>query len=112
MSGATRSLYDLLEKAGPYGAGHSEPRFAISDATVIKASRVGVDHVSLLLAGEGSARLRAISFRTADRPLGQALLQSQGSKIHLAGHLRADDWQGRNGVQLAIDDAAPASGFL
>jgi hypothetical protein len=26
--------------------------------------------------------------------------------MHIAGHLRPDDWQGRAGVQLIIDDAA------
>jgi len=29
--------------------------------------------------------------------------------LHLAGHLRADHWQGRDDVQLLIDDAAVAA---
>jgi single-stranded-DNA-specific exonuclease len=50
-----------------------------------------------------------MAFRTADRPLGKALLESGGLPIHLAGKLRIDDWMGKNGVQFLIDDAAPAS---
>jgi single-stranded-DNA-specific exonuclease len=38
--------------------------------------------------------------------MGQALLRSNGALMHVAGHLRADSWQGRDGVQLFIDDAA------
>jgi hypothetical protein len=30
--------------------------------------------------------------------------------MHIAGHLRPDTWQGRNDVQLLIDDAAPVWG--
>jgi hypothetical protein len=29
--------------------------------------------------------------------------------IHIAGHLRRDNWHGGDAVQLAIDDAAPAT---
>jgi single-stranded-DNA-specific exonuclease len=37
------------------------------------------------------------------------LLKTGGAPLHLAGHLRADSWQGRNEVQLLIDDAASVS---
>ena len=56
-----------------------------------------------------NARLRslikAISWRSADTPLGQKLLASD-SAIHVVGRLKADDWNGRQGVQLEIEDAA------
>jgi single-stranded-DNA-specific exonuclease len=40
--------------------------------------------------------------------MGKALLASQGAGFHVAGHLRADTWQGKTDVQLMIDDAAVA----
>jgi single-stranded-DNA-specific exonuclease len=43
----------------------------------------------------------------ADEPLGQALLQGQGQRFHLAGNLGADYWQGRKRMQLRVMDAAP-----
>ena len=106
VSGASRDLFDTLESAGPYGAGHPEPRFAIANADVVKADLVGHNHVRMVLAGTRGGRLKGIAFGVADSPLGQAMLSSQGRSLHLAGHLRADDWQGRRGVQLFIEDAA------
>jgi len=106
VSGASRDLFDTLESAGPYGAGHPEPRFAIANADVVKADLVGQNHVRMVLAGARGGRLKGIAFGVADSPLGQAMLSAQGRSLHLAGHLRADDWQGRRGVQLFIEDAA------
>ena len=54
------------------------------------------------------ARLDAIAFRTADTDLGRALLGARGKRIHAAGRLRAEEWNGRVRVQLHLDDAAPA----
>ena len=53
--------------------------------------------------------MKAIAFRALDGALAPALLNSNGRATHIAGHLRADRWQGRQGVQLLIDDAAPAA---
>mgnify|MGYP003344938185 CR=1 FL=1 len=39
---------------------------------------------------------------------GRALLEAGGLPIHVAGKLRADNWMGRDDVQLLVDDAAPA----
>jgi single-stranded-DNA-specific exonuclease len=56
----------------------------------------------------GGTALPAIAFRAQGGPLGAALLAGRGVSLHLAGHLRPDDWQGRSGAQLVIEDAAPA----
>ncbi len=106
VSGASRDLFDTLESAGPYGAGYPEPRFAIANAEVVKADLVGQNHVRVVLAGARGGRLKGIAFGAADSPLGQAMLSARGRSLHLAGHLRADDWQGRRGVQLFIEDVA------
>ena len=53
-----------------------------------------------------TAPLKAIAFRCLDNTLGTALLDRGGALLHLAGHLRADTWNGRTGVQFMIDDAA------
>jgi single-stranded-DNA-specific exonuclease len=107
-AGATRELIDEIARIGPFGAGNPEPVCAVLDATVAFADVVGRDHVRLKLAGGDGTRLDAIAFRVADAPLGQALLRSRGRRIHVAGRLRADDWNGRARVQLQVDDAAPA----
>jgi single-stranded-DNA-specific exonuclease len=107
VSAATRELLETLEQAGPYGSGNPEPRFAFSGVRAVRADIVGEDHVRCVFAGREGGRLKGIAFRRAGEPLGQALLAAR-DPLHVAGHLRADDWQGRNGVQLFIDDAAPA----
>ena len=107
-AGATASLVSDIARAGPFGAGNPEPVLAVPDVQVVFADVVGKDHVRLRLAGSDGARLDAIAFRTADTDLGRALLSARGKRIHTAGRLRADEWNGRARVQLHLEDAAPA----
>ncbi len=107
---ATPDLAELIDRIGPFGTGNSEPRFVFPNLRVVRADIVGEDHVRCVFAdGAGTARLKGIAFRASSGEIGKALLNARGAGFHLAGHLRADNWQGRNGVQLLIDDAAPAS---
>ncbi|MCH7543542.1 MAG: single-stranded-DNA-specific exonuclease RecJ [Proteobacteria bacterium] len=109
----TVELVDLIRRLGPFGSGNAEPRFAFPSVRVAKADVVGENHVRCFLAAserQGGGRLKAIAFRSAGTPLGDALLDRSGLALHIAGHVRRDDWMGREGVQLLIDDAAPAHG--
>ncbi|MCH8098261.1 MAG: single-stranded-DNA-specific exonuclease RecJ [Proteobacteria bacterium] len=109
----TVELVDLIGRLGPFGSGNAEPRFAFPSVRVAKADVVGENHVRCFLAAserQGGGRLKAIAFRSAGTPLGDALLDRSGLALHIAGHVRRDDWMGREGVQLLIDDAAPAHG--
>ncbi len=106
---ATPEFAALIERIGPFGTGNPEPRFALPALRVLRADVVGGAHVRTILAdGAGSGRLKAMAFRALDGALGPALLNSGGRLFHVAGHIRADHWQGNDGVQLFIDDAAPA----
>ena len=108
---ATPELAAEIARLGPFGSGNPEPRFAVPAARVVRADPVGADHVRCVLAGGDGARLDAIAFRAFETGLGQALLQArQATALHVAGHLRAETWQGRRRVQLFIEDAAPAFG--
>lgn len=109
-AGATRAVRDQIERVGPFGAGNPEPRFALSGARIAKADIVGDNHVRCFLADAQGGRLKAIAFRSLGEPLGDALLKAGGGALHLAGKLRADDWQGREDVQFLIDDGAVVAG--
>ena len=107
---ATPDLAALLERIGPFGTGNAEPRFAFPGLRILRADVVGGAHVRLVLGdGAGAGRLKAMAFRALDGALGPALLSHAGAAFHIAGHLRADRWQGREGVQLFVDDAARAA---
>lgn len=108
-SGATLALIDQLEQAGPFGSGHSQPIFAIPAHRIVDSRQIGTSHVKVSLQAMDGSRLEGIAFRSADTPLGQLLLGSRGSQLHVAGSLSADQWQGSRRVQLRIIDAAKAN---
>ena len=109
VEGATPALLEVLEAAGPYGAGNPEPRFAVAGARLLRADIVGRGHVRCQLAGKSGKRLKGIAFRAADNALGHALLAGAEQPFHLAGRLRLDRYRGGRTVELHIDDAAPAA---
>jgi single-stranded-DNA-specific exonuclease len=107
-AGCTAELCATLDRLGPFGSGNSEPRFALAQTRIARSDIVGAGHVRCFVTQPGTAaRLKAIAFRAMETPLGAALLATGGTPLHLAGHLRADTWQGRDDVQLIIDDGAP-----
>ncbi|WP_404862112.1 single-stranded-DNA-specific exonuclease RecJ [Georhizobium sp. MAB10] len=107
-TGATLALFDLLESAGPYGAGHPQPIFALPRHRLVDARTVGNGHVKISAAAADGRRVDGIAFRAADSELGQGLLAGQGLSFHFAGTLTADHWQGTQRVQLRLLDAARA----
>jgi single-stranded-DNA-specific exonuclease len=107
-AGSTPALIDDIARLGPFGAGNAEPLLAFPDVRVAFADVVGRDHVRLQVQGGDGARLEGIAFRSASAPLGQALLGARGKPVHIAGYLRADEWNGRRRVRLQVEDAAPA----
>jgi single-stranded-DNA-specific exonuclease len=104
--GATQELMSLIDKAGPYGQGNPQPRFAFPAVRVKFAKIVAEAHVRAVLEAQDSSRLEAIAFRAAGQPLGDMLMSAAGMPLHVAGQLRRDTWGGRDRIELAIDDAA------
>ena len=104
---ATPELVEMVETAGPFGAGAPAPRFVIADARIAFGKRVGDDHFRATLEDASGARLDAIAFRVMSGPLGVALSESRG-RLHIAGRLEIDDWGGRRKAKLHIEDAAVA----
>ncbi|MBO0902574.1 single-stranded-DNA-specific exonuclease RecJ [Jiella sonneratiae] len=107
-AGVTVPLYEMLEKAGPFGAGHEPPLLAVARHRVVDARIVGNGHVAVRLKGEEGATMRAIAFKAAGSDLGEILQSSQGRALHLAGSLSADFFRGEQEVSFRILDAAVA----
>ena len=100
---ATIDFVENLDQIGPFGAGAPQPVFVLSQVHVTGSRRIGVNHVRFS-AEDSSGRLDGVAWRCADEPLGEALLR--GGKMHLAGRLKADEWNGRKRVQFELIDAA------
>lgn len=105
--GLTPALVETLESAGPYGTGWPGPRVAVGPVRLVKADVVGTDHLRLIVRGDDGGGFKAIAFRSAETPMGQALLNGAGGrKLWLAGRARIDDWASRPQAELHVEDAA------
>ncbi len=108
--GATVDLIEMVEKAGPFGAGHPEPVFALPRHRIAYADAVGNGHIRVTLASNDGATVKAMLFRGAGSELGQAIAARRGSALHVAGTLSIDQWQERRQPSLKIVDAAEPPG--
>src|SRR5256714_439548 len=105
-AGASAAMLTDIARAGPFGAGHPEPVFALPSHTIAYAEEVGQAHVrARLRAGDGTM-INAIAFRAAGKALGNALIANRGRNVHAAGTLSIDRWNGEERVQLRLMDLA------
>ena len=104
--GATPELIELIERAGPYGAGNPQPMFAFPAHRVVFAEAGSAGQVKLRLRSSDGATLSGVAFRAVNTPLGNALLDARGQQVHVAGMLELDSWQGRVQVNLRVSDVA------
>jgi single-stranded-DNA-specific exonuclease len=103
---ANEQFMEMIERAGPFGPGHSQPIFALPSHRVSFAARAGENHVRFTLSSGDGAKINGISFRTSDEPLGQALLKDDGKPKHFVGQFSFNYWQGRRTVQFRLMDSA------
>ena len=101
---ADRALHEDFQRLAPFGPGNPEPLFAIADGVVEQPRLLRGGHVRCVVTGAGG-KLKAVAWRAEDTDLGRRLM-SGGGGLHLVGRLKADDWNGRQGVELEIEDAA------
>lgn len=100
----------LLESNfGPFGQGHAEPLFALQAVRVDHVDILKDQHVKLSLTDvTGGRRLKAMMFRAAGTPLGQALMAAKGLSLDIVGKFTLNEWQGRVSAEFLIEDAGPA----
>jgi len=102
---ATRALFEQFDALAPFGPANPEPLFAMEHVSVREPVQMNGGHVRCRLVGADGASVKAIAWRCADLPGGKALLAGQGG-LSVTGRLKADDWNGRRGVQFEIEDIA------
>ena len=104
--GVTTDLVNTLNRAGPFGAGNPEPVIALPAHQLVFADEVGQAHLRLRFKSDDGAFVNGIAFRSIGQKLGNALLENRGQKLHVAGSLVIDRWQGAERVQLRVLDVA------
>jgi single-stranded-DNA-specific exonuclease len=110
VGAATGALAGEIARLGPFGAGNPEPLFVVPRARVVMADRIGRTGTTVraYVDGESGGRLKTMLFRAKDDALAAALLNRAGPPLHLAGHIRAERWNGRVTTSLILQDAIEA----
>ena len=100
-----RALWADFQRLAPFGPGNPEPLFVAADVRIERPTALRGGHVRCTVVDASGGRLKAVAWRAEDTEAGRALLQAAGA-LHVAGRLKPDDWQGREGVELEIEDVA------
>ena len=106
--GVTVALAEILQNhVGPFGQEQPEPVFMLKNIRIHKADILGGAHIRIIASDrEGGGRIKGMAFRAADTPLGTALLTAGVQDMHIAGHIKINEWQGRKSAEMHITDAA------
>jgi len=100
-----RALWNDFQRMAPFGPGNPEPLFAAADVRVERPMAMKGGHVRCTLTDGSGGKLKAVAWRVGETEAGRRLMQ-EGGAVHVAGRLKPDDWQGRQGVELEIEDVA------
>ena len=103
--GATLDLCEMLDRAGPFGAGAPAPRFAFQNVQLSGAREVGDGHLAGSISSAGG-RLDFIAFRAFQSELGPAVMSLKGAPVDAAGRIQIDEWRGSRRVKLHLADVA------
>ena len=107
-SAATRSLTDMMDSVGPYGAGNPEPLFALPDMRISYAERVRGGHVRCSFENSAGIRISGICIPADETGLAEVLLAPNPGNVHVAGRIKRNDWKGRTKIDIQVTDLAPA----
>lgn len=104
----------LTEHIGPYGIGHAEPVFALTNVRIHLVDVLKDKHVRVQFSDwEGGTRMKAMLFYGVGTALGDTLVKhGRNEAWHLAGQFKINEWQGRESVEFFILDAAPLNGAV
>ncbi|MBO5996396.1 MAG: single-stranded-DNA-specific exonuclease RecJ, partial [Acetobacter sp.] len=110
VSGATVVFAQQMAVMAPFGADNPEPMIVFSYVTVLFHERIGRERQTLrvFLQDENGGRLKALLFRADETPLAKALEETTRPLLHVAGYLRAENWNDRTDVTFFIQDVAYA----
>ena len=113
VAGATTEVARHLGRLARSARGMRSRSWCCTRARVVRADRVGreANSIRAFVEGEGVGRaVKAMMFRAREGAVADALLaRSQSVPLHLAGHLRAEEWNGSVSTCFVVSDAAVAT---
>ncbi|MEM9670011.1 MAG: single-stranded-DNA-specific exonuclease RecJ [Pseudomonadota bacterium] len=102
---ASLDIYDTISKIGPFGAEAPEPVFAMANVEIVHARAIGENHLKFTVEDQ-TGQVECLAWRARDTALGDAIMAR--GRLHLAGRLRLNEWNGRRRAQFELIDAAVA----
>jgi single-stranded-DNA-specific exonuclease len=110
VRGVDVHLVEMLQlKMGPFGQEQPEPMFMLKDVRVYSCDILGTNHIKVMIGdAEGGTRMKAMAFKSAGTPLGDALMGAKGESFNILGTLKINDWQGRKTAEMQIVDVSYA----
>lgn len=110
VPGCTVDLATHLARLSPFGMGNDEPTLVVPRTRIVRADRIGRELATIraFVEDESGERLKGVMFRAKEGPVPDALLVRAGLPLHLAGHLRTEEWNGTVSASFIITDAAEA----
>jgi single-stranded-DNA-specific exonuclease len=103
--GCDRGLWTDFQRLAPFGPGNPEPLFAAADVRIERPMALKGGHIRCTLTDGSGGKVKAVAWRMGETEAGRRLL-TEGGAVHVVGRLKPDDWQGREGVELEIEDVA------
>lgn len=101
------ALIESIERVGPFGSGNAQPKFILSNISIVNAKVLKGEHISCLLTEFGKPpannTLKAIAFGALQNPMGEILL-SQKYNLNLVITLGINKWQGNIRPEITIHD--------
>ncbi len=104
--GLTPALLDSLDQAGPFGAGYPQPMLALPRHLVTDVRQVGTGHLRVDLRSDLGGSTQAMAFRASGTAIGDELMRSRGRRLHVAGQVQSNYWNGTRRAQFRIVDVA------
>ena len=105
LTSVSLALCETLEKLSPFGMGNAEPRFIFENVRIVKTEGMGKtgEHLRCFLVNENGKMIKAVAFRVTESGLGKIML-NENLPVNVVGKIRNNRWQGRDQLQILIDD--------
>ncbi|MCT4575633.1 MAG: single-stranded-DNA-specific exonuclease RecJ [Alphaproteobacteria bacterium] len=106
IKGANKDLIEAIDLMSPFGNGNPQPRFCFQELKIAKTIVLAGKHIKCFLSSPYTkGTLEAIAFNVIDTKIGDFLLDRSNNPISVVGTLNTNSWNGRETIQLIIEDA-------